>query len=100
MRAVIGREGKAPAGDDGCKSIGGHAEPGEALRQRGFAAEPENQRAACEGTARYRAYRSSAKILISRTGWMRANLTMGSSAASSAASMATPSNSSNCSGKT
>jgi hypothetical protein len=54
MRAVIGREGKAPARDDGCKSVGGHAQAGESLRQRGFAAEPENQRAACERAARYR----------------------------------------------
>ena len=57
-----------------------------------FAAEPESQRAAREGAAGYRKlYRSSAKILISAAGCMRASLSTGSSAASSAASMATPS---------
>jgi hypothetical protein len=54
MRAVIGGKGKTPAGDDRCKSIGGHAQPGKTLCQRGGAAEPENQRAAREGAARYR----------------------------------------------
>jgi hypothetical protein len=51
---VISGKSKCLAGNDGRKSVGVDAEPGKALRERAFAAKPENKRAASEGAAGYK----------------------------------------------
>src|SRR4030081_693618 len=51
MRTMIGRKRKCLAGSDRGEPLAAHATPRKALRQRGFAAEREKKRAACEGAA-------------------------------------------------
>src|ERR1700738_1937055 len=51
MRTMIGRKGKCLAGSDSGESLAADAKPGKALRKRGFAAEPQNERAARKGAA-------------------------------------------------
>ncbi len=99
MRAMIGWKCQHAPGHHGCKSFGVAAETGKALRQRRSPVERQGSASPRQRRgARCVLYRSSAKILTSLAGCMRASFRTGSSAARKAASMATARSSSSCSG--